>query len=249
VDVVEEGGAFGLGDEVDAVEGEQEGGAGALGAAHRREGVAQEGDLGELEDLGGVEDEDDGVAAGELTAADEAAEALEVVDAGGVDELDAGGEVLARGGDEEGACVLLLAAGELCEGLGLEQRAGAVGGDEEAAELVTADDLDHGAGGRRDAAGQQGLAEEGVDQGALALLDLAEDEHAQLGAVEAAGGVGEDVLAEAGQAELGGDVGELAGAVVEGVGLRIFVGHHRTPRRMVRRWSQRASGQASAGTS
>jgi hypothetical protein len=97
--------------------------------------------------------------------------------------------------------------------------------------------------------GSRDFAQEGVDQGALALLDLAEDEHAQLGAVEAAGGVSEDVLAEAGEAELGGDVGEFAGAIVEGTGLRVFGRHHSTPMRMVRRWSQRASGQASAGTS
>jgi hypothetical protein len=196
MDVVDEAGALGFGDEVDAIEGEEEGGAGVVGAAEGDEGVAEEGDLGELEDLGGVEDEDDGVAAGELAAADEAAEAGEVVDAGGVDELDAGGEVRARGGEQEGADEVLFAAGELGEDLGLEVAALAVGGDEEAAELVAADDLDDGAGGRGDAAGEQRLAEERVDERALALLDLAEHEHAQLGAVEAAVGVGEDVLAE-----------------------------------------------------
>jgi hypothetical protein len=61
------------------------------------------------------------------------------------------------------------------------------------------------------------------------------------------------VLAEAGQAELGGDVGELAGAIVEGggeVGLRISAWDITgPPGGWVRRWSQRASGQASAGTS
>jgi hypothetical protein len=196
-------GAVGFGDEVDAIEGEEERGAGVVGAAEGDEGVAEEGDLGELEDLGGVEDEDDGVAAGELAAADEAAEAGEVVDAGGVDELDARGEVRARGGDEEGADEVLFAAGELGEDLGLEEVAAlAVGGDEEAAELVAADDLDDGAGGGGDAAGEQRLAEDRVDERALALLDLAEHEHAQLGAVEAAVGVGEDVLAELGRPSL-----------------------------------------------
>ena len=154
MDVVDEGAALGIGDEVDAVEREQQGGAGALGAAERDEGVAQEGDLGQLEHLGGVEHEDDRVAARELAAAHQAAKALEVVDAGGVDQLDAVREVLAGGGDEEGAEELLLALGELREAIRRELAADTVGGHEEAAELVVADDLDHGAGGRCDAAGQ-----------------------------------------------------------------------------------------------
>jgi hypothetical protein len=135
VDVVEEGGALGLGDEVDAVEGEQEGGAGALGAADRGEGVAQERDLGELEDLGGVEDEDDGVAAGQLAAADQAAEALEVVDAGGVDELDAGGRCSLGVVTRRVPTNSSLPRASFAKGSGSRQRAGAVGGDEEAAEL------------------------------------------------------------------------------------------------------------------
>ncbi|MCY1011187.1 hypothetical protein OV079_37640 [Nannocystis pusilla] len=228
--------ALGLGDQVDAVEREEQGGAAVTETAHGDQGVAQEGELGALEHLRGVEDEQQRVAAGQLAAADEGAQTEDVVDAGRVDQLELGRELLAGGGDDQRTLDRRLAARELGEALGCEDL-GAGGAVQAALGGVAADQLDHRAGGRRDAGGQQRLAEERVDQGALALLDLPEHEHAQARLGEATRGLLEDLGAEARQAELVRGLAQAIGEVEEGGGngVRRRARHYRSLSRVVRR--------------
>ena len=128
-----------------------------------------------------------------------------------------------------GRCVVVgleRALREAGEALALEALPALVAAVEVRAGVISGAHEDDGARGRGDAGGQGLDADQRVEEGALALLDLAEDRGADLRVVEAAAGVLADRGGEIGQTQAGRDLAEAIGAAEQKLsgGLRGF-GH------------------------
>ena len=165
-------------------------------------------------------------ARGQLAATDRRPELGDVVDSRGVDELESAGQHACLHVELEHARVVgrdlgvfgERAFGEPVEALGLQAHARFVVAPQVGAWALAFSNDDGGARGRRDSRGQHVLAEQCVDQRALALLDLSEHDRTDAGVRETTLGVLDDGLAELGEAQVGGDRLESGGVLIEGFG-------------------------------
>ena len=131
------------------------------------------------QDLGGIEQEDGGVGAGQIPVGDFGPLLVDVVDARGIDD----GEVILqqrRGVGElhvvDAVALLALDGQPIGEAGGRDGAALAGFGDRGGLRLGPVADVREQRGGGRDAGRQHGRAEERVDEGRFAVIELAEDD-------------------------------------------------------------------------